>query len=45
LSAIGDDDYGKEILEVLKSKDVSSELIQINGHPTGTVDVALNARI
>jgi fructokinase len=44
LSAIGDDDYGKEILEVLKSKDVSSELIQINGHPTGTVDVALNAR-
>ncbi len=44
LSAIGDDDYGKEILEVLKVKDVSSELIQINGHPTGTVDVALNAR-
>jgi fructokinase len=44
LSAIGDDEYGKEILEVLKAKDVSSELIQINGHPTGTVDVALNAR-
>jgi fructokinase len=42
LSAIGNDDNGKEILEVLKAKNISSELIQINDKSTGTVDIALN---
>jgi fructokinase len=42
LSAIGDDANGKEILEVLKAKNISAELIQVNKKPTSTVDVALN---
>jgi fructokinase len=42
LSAIGNDDHGSEILEVLESKQLSAELIQINDKPTGTVDVLLN---
>lgn len=42
LSAIGDDANGKEILEVLKAKNISAELIQINKKPTSTVDVTLN---
>lgn len=43
LSAVGNDDNGKEILDVLKKKNISSELIQINDKPTSTVDVKLNA--
>jgi fructokinase len=43
LSAIGDDANGKEILDLLKSKNISTELIQINKKPTSTVDVSLNA--
>ena len=42
LSAIGNDDHGREILEVVESKQLSAELIQINDKPTGTVDVLLN---
>jgi fructokinase len=42
LSAIGDDDNGKEILEVLRSKDIPEDLIQVNNKPTGTVDVMLS---
>lgn len=42
LSAVGNDNNGKEILEVLKKQNISSELIQINNKPTGTVDVSLN---
>ena len=42
LSAIGNDDHGREILEVLESKQLSAELIQINDKPTGTVDVLLH---
>lgn len=42
LSAVGDDDNGMEILELLKKKHISSELIQSNPWPTGTVDVLLS---
>jgi len=42
LSAIGDDNNGKEILKLLKAKNISSELIQVNEKPTGTVDIKLN---
>lgn len=44
LSAIGNDDPGREILEVLESKQLSAELIQITDKPTGTVDVLLNEK-
>ena len=44
LSAIGNDDHGREILEVLESKQLSAELIQITDKPTGTVDVLLNEK-
>jgi fructokinase len=44
ISAIGDDDYGKEILAVLDSKDISTKQIQVNDKPTGTVDVLLDER-
>ncbi len=43
LSAVGDDDHGREILEILKTKQISADLIQINDKPTSTVDVLLNA--
>jgi fructokinase len=43
LSAVGNDEDGKEILDLLKEKNISSELIQLNDRPTSTVDVALNA--
>jgi fructokinase len=39
LSAVGYDDNGKEILDVLKKKNIFSELIQINDKPTSTVEV------
>lgn len=42
LSAVGDDEYGKEILELLNIKNISSELIQVTNRPTGTVDVILS---
>jgi fructokinase len=42
LSAVGNDDFGNEILNGLKKKNISSELIQMNDKPTSTVDVTLN---
>jgi fructokinase len=42
LSAVGNDDFGDEILNGLKKKNISSELIQVNDKPTSTVDVTLN---
>jgi len=42
LSAVGNDDFVKEILYLLKAKNISAELIQINDKPTGTVDVRLH---
>ena len=44
ISAVGNDDSGLQILEILKKKNVSTELIQVNEKPTGTVEVKLNAR-
>ena len=44
LSAVGNDHNGKEILELLNSKGLSEDLIQVNDHPTGIVDVSLNDR-
>jgi fructokinase len=43
LSAIGDDRLGREILENLRQKNLTTNLIQINDKPTSTVDVKLNA--
>lgn len=42
ISAIGDDANGKEILELLKAKNISTEHIQVNEKPTSTVDIKLN---
>jgi len=42
LSAIGNDENGKEILDLMNSKGLPADLVQLNDHPTGTVDVALN---
>ena len=44
ISEVGNDENGQEILEVLNKKNVSTELIQVNDKPTGTVEVKLNAR-
>ena len=43
LSAVGDDMLGEEIIEVLKQKNLNTDLIQVNNRPTSTVDVTLNA--
>jgi fructokinase len=42
ISAVGNDQSGKEILELLNSKEIPADLLQVNDHPTGTVDVSLN---
>lgn len=42
ISAVGDDTNGKEILEVLKAKNISLEFIQVNEKPTSTVDIVLD---
>jgi fructokinase len=42
VSAVGNDENGQEILELLNQKNISEELIQVNKHPTGTVEVKLN---
>jgi len=44
LSAIGSDNLGIEILELLKQKSISFDLIQVNDNPTSTVDISLNAQ-
>ena len=43
LSAVGSDEMGREILETIKRKNLSTDLIQINDNPTSTVDVKLNS--
>ena len=42
VSAVGNDENGQEILALLNKKNISQELIQVNEHPTGTVEVKLN---
>jgi fructokinase len=42
VSAVGNDDNGQEILELLNRKNISRELVQVNEKPTGTVEVKLN---
>jgi len=44
ISAVGDDELGREILDVLAQMGLSAETIAIDGdHPTGTVSVHLDA--
>jgi fructokinase len=43
ISAVGDDNLGREILDQLTKNELSAEYIQISKiHPTGTVDVKLD---
>ena len=42
ISAIGDDNLGMEIMDVLKEKKIFTGLIQVNDRPTSKVDVTLN---
>jgi fructokinase len=43
ISRLGNDAHGKKALEILTSKGLSSDLIQIDQkHPTGTVDVTIS---
>jgi len=44
ISAIGADQEGKEISEVLINKNISLELIQIKDKPTSSVNVKLNSK-
>ncbi|MHC4962848.1 MAG: carbohydrate kinase family protein [Planctomycetota bacterium] len=39
LSAIGDDQLGREIIDELNARQVNIDYIDTNSHPTGTVDV------
>ncbi len=42
VSAVGNDENGRDLLEVLNKKNISTQLIQVNEKPTGTVEVKLN---
>lgn len=43
ISAVGNDDLGKELLEFLNEKGIATELVSINqNYPTSTVQVTLN---
>lgn len=42
ISALGNDENGQEILELLTRKNISKNLVQVNEKPTGTVEVKLN---
>ena len=42
LSAVGSDKNGEKIFELLHSKHISTELIQVNNKATSTVDITLN---
>jgi len=42
ISAVGDDNLGMEIMDVLKEKKIFTGLIQVNDRPTSKVDVTLN---
>jgi fructokinase len=41
LSAIGDDQLGRQIIDELNAKQVNIDYINTNSHPTGTVDVLI----
>ncbi len=43
-TAVGQDDLGKELIEFLRSKNISTLYIQENGYPTGKVLVKLNEK-
>ena len=43
VSAIGDDELGREIMEIVESKGLGN-IIAVTGKPTGTVEVELDAR-
>src|SRR5687767_8854055 len=44
VSAVGDDDLGREILDRQRALALDTPLIHVDpGHPTGTVTVSLNA--
>ena len=43
ISAVGNDEDGREILKLLKKKKLETQFIQVNQKPTSTVDVVLNA--
>ena len=46
LSAIGDDKLGKEIIEMLKQRNLFTALIHVNDNPANAVDIRLSqARI
>lgn len=42
ISAIGDDDLGREIIKDLKLHNISCEYVQTSNYPTGTVSVKLD---
>lgn len=42
ISAVGEDESGKELIEFLKGQHFESDLIQINNLPTSTVEVKLD---
>lgn len=42
ISAVGDDDPGHDAIQVLAARGVHTEAVQINGFPTGRVDVKLD---
>lgn len=42
LSAVGDDELGREIMEELMQKNLFTVLIHVNDNPTNTVDVRLS---
>ncbi|RZL30578.1 MAG: carbohydrate kinase [Pedobacter sp.] len=44
ISAIGDDNNGKELIDFLASNDFSTTLIQVNNLPTSTVQVKLDEK-
>ncbi len=43
ISAVGDDDLGREAIESLKQRGVRTSAVQVNEYPTGRVDVSLDA--
>ena len=43
VSAVGDDKLGRDALEALTARGVQVDSVQVNGYPTGRVDVELDA--
>ena len=44
ITAVGKDDLGKELIEFLKSKNISTDYVLENAQPTGQVLVSLNEK-